>query len=126
MSLPAHCPDPLHKFFRSFDGFDVADDWQEVAYQYVVRGLPPGSFFEALYCGDLFKVVNSSHPNNTWEAISNLCKWIQYVCPAECKGSYYAVQYWTRLTQEQRDVTLEKCHLKATPWEILSSKETVL
>jgi hypothetical protein len=124
--MSEHYPDPLNKFFRSFDGFDVDDEWQEVTYQYVVRGLHPGSFFEALYCGDLFKAVNSSHPHNTWDAISNLCKWIQYVCPNDCKGGYYAVQYWTRISQEQRDATLTECHLKATPWEILSSKETVL
>jgi len=124
MRMPEHYPDPVNKFFGSFDGFDVADDWQEVAYQYVVRGLPPGSFFEALYCGELFKAVNSSHPNNSWDSISNLCKWIQYVCPNECKGSYYEVQHWTRISQEQRDAILTECGLKATPWEILSSTET--
>ena len=124
MRMPEHYPDPVNKFFGSFNEFDVGDDWQELAYQYVVRGLHPGSFFEALYCGELFKAVNSSHPNNSWDSISNLCKWIKYVCPNECKGSYYEVQHWTRISQEQRDAILTECGLKATPWEILSSTET--
>jgi hypothetical protein len=111
--------DALSKFRRSTQDWEVDGEWSTVAYNYVILGLEPGSFFTAFFANDLVGAATHSHPANTMGAVIALSKWLANDAPLDCWGSYEKVAAWVKLSQEIRDEICEKCGLKATAWEIL-------
>ncbi len=111
--------DILNKFGKSFSHFSVSDEKQQVLFDYVVNGMPPGSFFTAVLSNDLFKAAITSHPLNQWGEIIDMCKWIKNMSPYKCWGSAEKVEEWLALTQDQRITICENCGLVATTWDLL-------
>jgi hypothetical protein len=111
--------DLLGKFNKTFEHFPVTDEWQAEAYQYVVLGYDPGSFFSALFANDLLLAAQRSHPLNQWNNIQELVKWLHFEAPAQCHGSHEKVHAWLELSKEKRTKICEEKGLVATAWDIL-------
>jgi hypothetical protein len=126
MSLRMSNVDALGMFRDSTRNWEVDEEWSHVAYNYVVLGFSPGSFFTAFFANDLVGAACHSHPSNTMGAVIALGKWLANDAPKDCWGSYEKVGAWLALRQEIRDEICEKCGLKATAWDILSRKEVIL
>lgn len=117
----------MNKFFRkscdhfSADWPSLDDTWAQSMELWVLNGIPPGSFLEAVLANDLQSAALRSHPANTWESIMSLARWLLNVAPKECYGSYDNLKKWQALSNDQR---MEKCiavGLMPTAWEILNN-----
>lgn len=115
------------RFWESFDpqrGWDVPEEWQQELYNYIVLGLPPGSFHLAVYAGDLMGAATRTHPSNTWPAIVAMCRWLINVAPRQSSGSYENVENWLHLSKAERTQILEEWRLltpeKEVAWNILA------
>lgn len=114
--------DLLGRFSGSFNHFPLNEEWQDVTYRYVVLGLPPGSFFTALYSNNFIDMACLTHPSNTWAELVSLGKWLCHIAPPQCYGSAEKVDAWLHLSDEEREKICVDYHLVATAWEVL--KET--
>jgi hypothetical protein len=97
-----------NKILETFNKWRVDKEFADPMYNYLVFGFSPGSCFTSVLANDFFGAMTRSHPANTVEAFKALAKWIADTVPSEARGSYKAVEDWTRLTAEQRRVILEK------------------
>lgn len=111
--------DLLGKFLNSFEYFDVGNEFMQEMYNYVIKGLPPGSFFTALFANDFVSACKLSHPGNSWDYVQNTGKWLYFEAPAQCWGSYEKVEAWLKLDNETRTKICEDKGLIATAWDIL-------
>jgi len=111
--------DPLQKFQRSFDHFDMSIDFMQDLYNYVIMGFDPGSFFTAIFANDFVGACHRSHPCNSWSDIRETGKWLTFEAPEQCWGSYEKVEAWLKLDNETRTKICEDKGLIATAWDIL-------
>lgn len=115
-------------FWKSFHGDHsvfVSGESQRELYNYLVCGLPAGSFHTAIFAGDLMGAAERTNPLNTWSGITAMCKWIINTAPEQSWGSYENVQSWLALSKEERVRILEKKGLltpeKEVAWNIIST-----
>lgn len=117
----------MNKFLRKSFSPDVSDypiddaTWRDSMELWVLYGLPPGSFLEAVLANDLTGAALKTHPMNRWQTIVGLVKWLHHCSPKECHGSYEQLKKWQELTNDER---MEKCveiGLMPTAWEILNN-----
>lgn len=99
------------RIYDTFEKWRVARDFAEPMYNYLVFGFEPGSCFTSVMANDFFGAIVRSHPSNTVEALKALAKWINDIVPAEARGSYAAVKYWTALPEDTRRGILEEHRL---------------
>jgi len=113
----------------TFSKWDVAKDFADPMYNYLVHGYAPGSFFTSVLANDFHSAIARSHPANSIEALKHLGGWILDCAPREAHGSYDAVSNWCYLTPEARRQILEEYGLVYTEekevWMTLEGKVTV-
>jgi len=117
------------KFLASFDDQivrNVSDDWKDILYNYVVLGYHPGGFFESLIVNDLWSAVSRSHPNNEWEQIRGVVKWLHWRAPQKCYGTKKKVEAWMKHKDETRRKICEDAGILDTVWDLLQDNEKVL
>ena len=69
---------------------------------YILHGLPPGGFLEAIICGDFFEAVRRADDNN----IANLPAYATYFfnnAPMACFGSPMKMEAWIKRKQQERE-----------------------
>lgn len=116
MKLSAHS----EKLFRdTFAYHNVDNEYISPLENYLIHGLPPGSFFESLLANDAFATISHSHPLNQIVNLKNVVTWINEVCPNLSYGSYYRVNKWYSRTSENRRKLLENVGLIYTEHEEL-------
>ena len=84
----------------------VPGEWVHELYNYVICGLPPGSFHTACFANDLFGAAHKTHHSNTWPAITGMVKWFSWNAPHQCYGSYEKVTEWIKMDRTERDKIL--------------------
>lgn len=104
MKLTAHS---RNRLLASFNEWHVPKDFAEPMYNYMVHGFSPGSCFTAVLANDFARAIGSSHPSNTVTAFKALVGWMQNYVPLQARGSYQAVEDWTKLDHDQRRTVLE-------------------
>ena len=109
-----------NRILDTFSKWDVARDFADPIYNYLVYGFEPGSCFTAVLANDFFAAIQHSHPANTVEAFKSLTGWIREYMPVEAYGSYLAVKHWLKLDEDIRRRVLENHQL------IYPSKEEVM
>lgn len=100
-----------HRLLETMARWSVELDHSEVMLNYLVHGFSPGSFFCAVLANDFAAAMQRSHPGNSIPSLKNLVGWILDWVPPEARGSYQAVDAWTRLSSDQRRSVLEHCRL---------------
>lgn len=84
--------------FINFDAYNlyqapVPEHTQESIESYLMRGLHPGGFLEAMLAGDLFKASAIADQANG-PAMQAIANWIQFSAPHGSWGSHEWVQFW--------------------------------
>jgi hypothetical protein len=101
-----------YKLMNSLKQYDVAKDYADPIYNYLVYGYNPGSFFTSLLANDFMGAINRSHPGNTIPSLKHLVTWIVNELPeGVTHGSYEVVDAWTKLSPEERRKVLESRRL---------------
>jgi hypothetical protein len=103
--------------YKTLNDWRVGQEFGEPMYRYLVYGFSPGSCFTSVLANDFLGAITRSHPANTVEAFKALAKWIYDTVPAEARGSYEAVAYWTSLDSAIRRRVLEEHKLIFTEEE---------
>ena len=111
---------PRYKKFEEKTGA-LNPEWAEHLFEYVILGLPPGSFHTAVLSNDLYRAAATSHPLNQWCDIMACCLWLMNYAPVDCFGSKEKVNAWLALTPDERNEICEKARLLNTAWELLKS-----
>ena len=92
--------------------YEVARDYADPIYNYLVHGYGPGSFFTSLLANDFKGAVARSHPSNTIPALKHLVTWIVNELPeGVTHGSYEIVAKWLEKSSEECRVVLEQRQL---------------
>ena len=97
-----------NRILSTFATWDVAKDFADPIYNYMVYGFSPGSCFTSVLANDFAGAIGSSHPANTIEAFKALVGWMRDTMPREAYGSYDAVDHWLRYTGPARRTVLER------------------
>ena len=100
-----------NRLLDSFCHWNVAKDYVDPLYNYLVFGWMPGSFFESVLANDFMNAMHRSHPANTIPALKYVAGWIHNSCPEEAWGSYDKVRAWLEMTSAQRREILAACDL---------------
>lgn len=103
------------KFYAIFRYWDVADDYADPMFNYLVYGFSPGSFFTHVLCNDWIGAILSSHPANQIVPLKSLTRWMVNCMPREAFGDAGRVQKWLEMSGEERRRILEECDLILTP-----------
>lgn len=105
MEISKHSQNHLMKTFATYD---VAKDYAEPMFNYLVHGFHPGSFFTALLANDALRMIGSSHPANTIPELKKLVCWIQnHLLESSAFGSYENVEAWLNASPGERREELE-------------------
>lgn len=95
VTLLAQLPVKLH-------ACDVRQHLWDGLIHYIVHGLLPGGFLQAVFCKDLLETVRRADPADLL-ALPRLITFLEYYAPAECWGSHAKVLAWT-LTPERLEI----------------------
>jgi len=113
----------IHKLQKTFDVWQVDDEYSLPVTNYLVHGLNPGSFFTSVLANDFAGAMTHSHPLNTISGLKNLALWLKDQAPLVAWGSYRKVSVWTKLPEDYRRLILENRGLILTAqqeiWEAL-------
>ena len=109
----------LRKFCNTFNHYPVSDEWREELERYIIRGLPPGGFHNALYENDLYSAALRSHPLNRWDNIQYFMRWLGEYAPPGSFGYKGCTEYWVKLSPEERRTICETKGILDTIWELL-------
>lgn len=97
-----------NRIYQTMCDYQVPKEWAEVMYNYLVYGLPPGSFFTAVLSNDFMGAVSHSHPANYIGSLKALVSWIfNYITEGTAYGSYAIVDKWMKLSIEEKRRCLE-------------------
>lgn len=99
-------------FNESFHEWPLQDsDWKGAMERYVLYGISPGSFLEAVLANNLFYAACRSHPSNSWTSIMQLVKWLANQAPMLCWGDPDVVRKWMKMDPETRLTACRKAQL---------------
>lgn len=96
---------------KTFERWEVDNDFKTPIYNYLVHGFDPGSFFSSVLANDFLGAMAHSHPNNTIPALKRVSNWIRSYMPDKAYGSYVIVDQWISMPEEERRAILEKSKL---------------
>lgn len=96
---------------KTFERWEVDNDFKTPIYNYLVHGFDPGSFFSSVIANDFLGAMAHSHPNNTIPALKRVSNWIRSYMPDKAYGSYDRVNRWISMPEEERRAVLEKSKL---------------
>lgn len=105
------------RFDSSLHQYGVNQEYAGHLKNYLVDGLPPGSFFNALLANNALAMLSHSHPSNSIPELKKLTSWIVNEIPRTAYGSQDKVSAWLKMTDEQRRTALEKAGLLYTEQE---------
>lgn len=77
----------------SFTGYGVPNHTKDSIENYLLHGLPPGSFLEAVICGELFQAVNCADPENE-KQLAEIARWFLHKAPWQALGSVSRMKDW--------------------------------
>lgn len=101
-----------YKLYNNMAQYEVAKDYADPIYGYLVHGFEPGSFFTSVLANDFSNAISHSHPSNTIPALKNLVIWMGNELPKDVThGSYEIVAKWLEKSSEERRVVLERYRL---------------
>jgi len=113
----------IKKLQKTFNAWQVDDEYSLPVTNYLVHGLNPGSFFTSVLANDFAGAMTHSHPLNTISGLKNLALWLKDQAPPAAWGSYRKVSVWTKLPEDYRRLILENRGLILTAqqeiWEAL-------
>lgn len=111
----------IDRFYETAEEWDVPDGYAEAFFNYLVYGLEPGSFFNAVLANDMYEAMIRSHPNNEVRLLGNLMKWINSMeLRGIAWGDYDAIANWVKMDEASRRALLEKAEV------IYSEREEIL
>lgn len=96
------------RFKESLGLWQVDAEYSNPMFNYLIYGFSPGSFFDAVLANDFMSAMSRSHPANTIPALKKLVGWIRDCMPREAYGSYYNVEEWCKLNEQERRAILER------------------
>jgi len=99
------------RIYTTFAEWHVPQEYAHPLYNYLVYGFQPGGCFTSVLANDWHMAIMRSHPSNTIPAIKAATGWIHSCVPAQARGSYEAVEAWSRLDSEVRRTVLEQAGL---------------
>ena len=106
-----------NRMYKTFQSWDVPEDFAMPMYNYLVYGLAPGSFFSAVLENNFKKAIQHSHIGNSIIALKALTGWIHECMPNQAYGSNYLIAEWLKLDGAQRRKVLEAYDLIYTQQE---------
>ena len=117
-----------NRLLHTFSLWNVQQEYRGNVYNYLVHGLPPGSFYTAVFANDFASAMAHSHPSNRVDTLKCLSGWIQSHMPEQAYGSYDAVEKWLGMSDDDRRTALEQAKLiydtKTEVWLILKNEHT--
>jgi hypothetical protein len=117
-----------NRLLHTLSLWDVDPEHRQIVYVYLVNGLPPGSFYTAVFANDFASAMRHSHPSNRLDALKSLAGWINEHMPKEAWGSYVDVEKWLGMSDDDRRTALEQAKLiydtKTEVWLILKNEHT--
>lgn len=96
---------------------DLPDNYILDFQNYIIYGLDPGSFFKSLYANDLLSATVHSDAFNKWDQIRVFMHLLLNTAPAEAWGNRKRVDYWLKLSNEERFEINHRCGLVLTEKE---------
>lgn len=99
----------------------MSEDIKEAFVRYLLLGLRPGGFCEAMLAGDLWRACSVADTANRLY-IANIGNWIQHWAPAGSWGDYQAVDGWCNNRNGIRGEFLAQ-HEQARVYQILTTPE---
>lgn len=108
----------VDRFYESAEHWDVPDGYAEVIYNYLVYGLQPGSFFNAVLANDMFEAMIRSHPSNQVQLLAHTMSWLNSMgLRGVAWGNYDAINNWLKMDEATRRAYLEKAEVIYTERE---------
>ena len=87
--------------------WNVAREYFDPLYNYLVHGFEPGSFWTSVLANDFMGAIQRSHPANDIPALKQAVGWIRDTFPQGSYGDYSRIKQWMDLEPHQRRLTLE-------------------
>ena len=91
--------------------YKIRPDVKESLDEYAAHGRPTGGFLHAFLANDLMTAIGAADGENIL-AFREIAAYIYWEIPAECHGSYDAVENWlNRFRKEKpKGITCHYCH----------------
>lgn len=80
----------------------IPEDTREQIINYVVEGIPPGSFLRAVLAGDLYEAFGLADERNR-HAMFDICQFIHECLPLACYRSYQTVDEYLQTRRSLRE-----------------------
>lgn len=98
-------------------GMPFSEDFKESIANYLINGLMPGGFAEAMLAHDLERALYNAdmHSRRVYWAVA---RWVRDECPNGAHGSYELVRDWCDDLDDRRTTFVEPL-LKAHAWKTL-------
>jgi len=97
-----------NRFMETLAQYEVPKGYADPIFNYLVHGLHPGDFWNAVFANDLMSAMGRSHPGNTIVALKNTVSWIMnHLVNGTTHGSYKVVDTWLNMPVEERRGILE-------------------
>lgn len=107
----------MNKLWLDWSYTDVPDHTRQSFEDYLLRGLPPGSFMSAVLRNDFVAAVcHADHVNR--EHLPGIAKWMLNHAPSISWGNEQAVRDWVD-DKEGRRTEFYEYHEKKRVWELL-------
>ena len=84
------------------EGYNIPDHTFEGIKNYVLDGIPPGGFLEAVFCNNLKESFGRADAKNR-EAIADIVRFLYNEIPHTCWGSPGRVKNWLQIKREERE-----------------------
>jgi hypothetical protein len=105
MNLTKHSK---NRFMETFAQYEVSKDNADPIFNYLVHGLHPGGFWNAVLANDFMGAMARSHPANTVPALKMVVLWIRnHLVNGTTHGSYEVIDAWVKKPVEERRDILE-------------------
>lgn len=113
--------EPRYKSLMIEFDSNIPDDIQKSLELYLLRGIMPGGFLEALLARDYNRAIDIADLINR-ERFWHIATWIRREAPKACWGDYNDVHNWTKDKNGCRTEYVNKVE-KQFVWTTLSEKE---
>lgn len=105
----------------NFSGFDVPDHTKKSFEDYIIHGIPPGSFMYAVLLNDFVFAASRADSINA-KSLPYIARWLINVPPRECWGSKESINNWISDKDGIRTQYVEPIE-KRRMWEALQDTQ---
>jgi len=102
----------------NFTRYSVPNHTKYSIENYLLHGLPPGSFMEAVICGELFQAVNCADTENERQ-LAEITRWFVHKAPWQAWGSVSRMKDWMQDLDGRRSEYVKEIE-KEYVWNSLS------